>query len=82
VPQRVKDAACELAFQFVKAGTSDIVALDPTIGITQKVVGPLSTTYASPGQRAQGLWRFPSVTRFLRGLLAATPSANSTIVRG
>lgn len=69
VPQRVKDATCELAFQFLKAGTTDVAALDSTITVKRKKVGPLETEYAEPFQRPKGLARYPSVTRYLWGLL-------------
>lgn len=81
IPQRVKDATCELAFQFIKAGTTDVAALDPNIQVIQKVVGPLSTTYAAPYQRAQGLDRYPSVMRYIRPMLASS-GASVDVVRG
>jgi hypothetical protein len=81
IPQRVKDATCELALQFIKAGTTDVAALDPNIGIVQKTTGPLSTTYAEPHQRAQGLARFPRVMALLAPLLDAGRTGGLTVVR-
>lgn len=69
IPQRVKDATCELALQFLIAGTTDIVALDPTLNVRRKVVDVLETEYFEPPQRVKGLDRFPSVTRFIAPLL-------------
>lgn len=69
IPQRVKDATCELAFEFLKAGTTDIATLDDTIGIVREGVGSVTTEYAQPSQRAQGLARFPRVTRLITPLL-------------
>lgn len=79
VPQRVKDATAELAMQFVKAGTTDVAALDDTALISQRVIGPLSTSYVAPYARATGLRRYPSVTRFVAELLA--PSSGGAGVR-
>lgn len=69
VPDRVKDATCELAFQFLKAGTTDVAALDSSIEVKREKIGPLETEYAEPTTRARGLGRYPSVTRYLRGLV-------------
>jgi len=70
VPQRLKDASCELAFEFLKAGTSDIATHDATLDVTRKQVDVLVTDYAAPSQRAQGLSRFPRVLRQVGPLLA------------
>ena len=82
VPQRVKDAAVELAFQFVKAGTTDVAALDPNIGTIEKTVDVLTTRYAEPYARAKGLERYPSVMRYIRPLLATPSAVNVPTVRG
>jgi hypothetical protein len=81
IPQRVKDATCELAFQFIKSGTTDVAALDPTSGVIQKTVDILSTTYADPAVRAQGLARFPRVMNYIRPLLAKTSHGGLVVVR-
>lgn len=81
VPQRVKDATCELALQYLKAGTSDLAALDATIGIIRKTVDVLTTEYASPTLRAQGLARFPRVMAYLAPLLDASATGGLTMVR-
>ena len=70
IPQRIKNAACELAFQFLADGTTDTASLDSTISIKSESVGPISTTYAEPSQRAQGLARYPRVMRQIAPLLA------------
>lgn len=72
VPQRVKDATCELAFQFLKAGTADVAAYDSTLNVKRKKTGPLETEYFSARERPSGLARYPSVTRYLWGLLEAS----------
>lgn len=80
IPQRVKDATCELAFQFLKAGTTDLAAADANAGVIEKTVSVLTTRW-QPFQRPTGLARFPSVLRFIRPLLAASPGTVS-VVRG
>ena len=81
VPQRLKDATCELAFEFIRAGTSDVATQDSLQNIVSETVGPLSTTYAQPYDRAKGLSRYPNVMRYIRPLLAAT-SISTPVVRG
>ncbi len=81
IPQRVKDGTAELALQFLIAGTTDIASIDPTMNVKVKTVDVLTTEYFDPGQRARGLDRFPSVTRFIRPLLVG--SSNSVeVIRG
>lgn len=81
VPQRVKDATCELAFQFVKAGTTDVAALDPNDGVIEKTVDVLKTRWAEPHTRAKGLARYPRVYELIRPLLLA-PGATVRLLRG
>jgi len=80
IPQRVKDATCELAFQFLNAGTTDIASLDPALGVIEKRIDVITTRW-DIHQRPQGLSRFPSVMRFLKPLLVAR-SNQTTLVRG
>ena len=61
IPTRVKNATCELALQYMKAGTTDLAAPSATSGVIRKKVGPLETEYTDPAQRATGLARFPRV---------------------
>src|SRR5690242_14197955 len=74
VPVRVKNAACELALQFLIAGTTDLAAFDQTRNIRRKQVDVLSTEYFDPGQRPQGLQALPSVMRFIAPLLIDSTS--------
>jgi hypothetical protein len=69
IPQRVKDATCELALQFLIAGTTDLAALDATQGVIRKRVDVLETEWAKPYERAKGLDRFPRVMALVRPLL-------------
>jgi hypothetical protein len=82
IPQRVKDATCELAVQFIKAGTTDIATESASDGVIRKTVDVLTTEWAAPGMRARGLNRYRSVMRFIRPLLASSGGMNSTIERG
>lgn len=81
IPQRVKDATMELAFQFLSAGTSDLAALDATDGILSKTTDVLSTTYADPSRRKKGLERFPRVMDLIRPLIDGS-GLMATLVRG
>lgn len=81
VPQRVKDACCEWAFQFMKAGTTDIASLDTNVGVIEKTVDVLTTRW-SDHTRPQGLARFPSIYRFIKPLLLTLSSHQTTLVRG
>ena len=81
VPQRVKDATCELALQFLKAGATDLAMPDATAGVTEKTVDVLTTKYADPAYRAtSGIARFPRVRDLLAPLLAST-AGGLTVVR-
>lgn len=72
IPVRVKQAQIELAFQFIKAGTTDLAMASGSDGILRKKVGPLETEYAGPGQRAtRGLSRFPRVIALIAPLLSS-----------
>lgn len=69
IPQRIKDATMELAFQFLKAGTTDIAAVDGNAGVIEKTVDVITTRWAE-WARPQGFGaRFPSVQRFILPLL-------------
>jgi hypothetical protein len=78
IPQRVKDATCELAFQFLKAGTSDVAALDSTQAVTRRQVDVIVTEYDSHAKK-QGLERYPRVMNYIRPLLSGSPSVLKTV---
>lgn len=71
IPQRLKEATIELAFEFLRAGTTDISRLDTTAGIIRKKVDVLETEW-EPGATSAytGLARFPRVTNLISPLLA------------
>lgn len=66
VPDDWINATIELAFEFLKAGTVDLAAIDRTRGVIQKTIGPLTTRWATraeggPAMPTQGIARFPRV---------------------
>ena len=69
IPQRIKDATCELALEFLKAGTTDIAVSPSTTGITEETVGPLTTRYAEPEKQEAGIWMYPRIVKLLAPLL-------------
>lgn len=72
VPTRVKDAQCEWALEFLKAGTTDIAAADPSANIVRERVDVIEVEYAQPGERfAVGLGRYPRVLGLLLPLFGA-----------
>lgn len=81
IPQRIKDATSELAFQFLKAGTSDIAGEDANQNIISRTVDVLSTEYSDPHSRTKGLARFPRVWQWIKPLLASS-GITVPVVRG
>jgi hypothetical protein len=69
LPQRIKDATCELALEFLRAGTSDIASTDTNSGVIEKQVDVLVTRW-QPGQRPLGLNRYPRVLKLISPLLS------------
>lgn len=81
IPQRIKDATCELALEFLKAGTTDIAALPSTDGVIEKTVDVLTTRWADPFMRKQGLARYPRVLQLIQPYLDSA-SGTARVVRG
>jgi hypothetical protein len=79
IPQRVKDATCELAFQFVNAGTTDVAALDPNVGVIEKTIDVLTTRWQPYQKPAVGLARYPRVMNYIRPLLLAVGATTPTV---
>jgi hypothetical protein len=69
VPDRIKNATIELALEFLRAGTTDIAALDSKINIKRKKVDVLETEFVEPDIRPQGLARFPRVMTYIAPLV-------------
>ena len=73
IPDLVVAAQVELAFQFVKAGTTDLAMPDATDGVRRKKVDVLETEYADPAYRAtRGLSRYPRVWALIEPLLESS----------
>ena len=70
VPARIKNATCELAFQYIKAGTTDVAALDSKANVKSKQVDVLKTEYFASTSTPTGLARYPRVMAYIRPLLA------------
>lgn len=69
IPDRVKTATMELAFQYLKQGTEDLAAADPNAGVIEKTVGPITTRWESSSVRPQGIDRLTRVMREIGPLL-------------
>jgi hypothetical protein len=82
IPQRVKDAAMELAFQFLNLGTTDLASLDSTLNVKRKKVDVLETEYVDPWRRPTGLARFPRIVGSLKPLLCGSGGLVGRVVRG
>jgi hypothetical protein len=79
IPQRIKDATCELALAYLKAGATDLASVDADTNLTSKTVGPLSKSWG-PAGKPTGLSRFPRVQQLIAPLLS--PAASGlTVVR-
>ena len=74
IPSRVKNGQIELALAFISLGTVDLLAVDPNQGVILKTVGPLTTEWASPQSRPQGLAKYPRYGR-LAGASTHRPAA-------
>lgn len=69
VPDRVKDATCELALQYLKQGSTDLAGADGDAGVVEKTVDVLTTKWEKASAKPQGLARFPRVLQLLGPLM-------------
>lgn len=81
IPQRVKDATCELAFQFVNAGSSDIASADPNAGVILKTADVLTTQWENSNSKPTGMQRYPRVLQLIQPLLTGSGSS-VPLIRG
>lgn len=79
IPQRVKNATMELALEYLRAGSTDVAAIDSNQNVIEKTVDVLTTRYSEPYSRAQGINRYPRVIGMLRPLLASYGSSVPTV---
>lgn len=82
IPSRVKNAVCEYAMAFLKAGTTDVAALDPALNIKSKRVDVLDTVYIDAQDRPQGLARYPRVVAMLAPLIDPAQTGGLRLARG
>lgn len=77
IPARIKDATCELALQYLVAGTSDLAVADTAQRVIEKTIDVLTTKYDDGAPRSQttGLQRFTRVMTLLEPLLLDTVGA-------
>ena len=81
VPVRVKEAQCELAMEFTKAGTTDIAVGDADQNVRRKKVDVLETEYWDKSQQADGLWLYPRVMELVWPLLDHDAVSGSDLIR-
>lgn len=79
IPARIQRATYELAFEFLKAGTTDIAAMPDDLLVKQSTVDVLTTVYVEPHQRPAGLRRYPSVWREIGPLLTNSGIGKRTV---
>jgi hypothetical protein len=82
IPQRVKDATMELAFQYIKAGTTDVAALSSSRGIKRDKIETLEVEYFEHTGGEEGLQRYPRIWGWIAPLLAYPSGLTSPLVRG
>lgn len=84
IPGDWVSATIELAFEFLRAGTTDVASLNQTGAVIEETVGPITTRWASPAEGsptpAVGLARFPRVVSLVEQFFALDRSGN-TVVR-
>jgi hypothetical protein len=69
VPLRIREATIELAFEFLRLGTTDLAGLAPNIEVLEKTVDVLTTKFAEVRDRPTGLARFPRIVKLIYRLL-------------
>jgi len=79
IPTRVKNATCELAFQYIKAGTTDLAAIDSKTNVKRKKVDVLETEYFAPTSTPTGMARYPRVLTWLSPLLESSGLTTETV---
>jgi hypothetical protein len=65
IPVAVTYATCEVALEFLNAGTTDLWRVDATLGVKRKKVDVLETEYFESAQRPVGLERITQAVRLL-----------------
>lgn len=70
VPQAVKDATCELALQYLKAGDTDALMPDAREGVKREQVDVIETEYFPAVTPTRGIARYPVALQLIARLLA------------
>lgn len=83
IPDRVKWATEELAFEFIRAGTTDVAALDASTGIKREKVDVIEVEYDTV-RVLGGVERYPRVVNWIAPLLNAPVGGglNVPVIRG
>jgi len=81
IPVRIQNATCELAFQYIAAGTTDVAAIDSKTNIKRKKVDVLETEYFSSTDTPTGLARYPRVLTWITPLMA-NQGLTTEVIRG
>jgi hypothetical protein len=74
IPQRVKDATCELAYRYAVAGRPDTGVVPAEQNVIREKIDVIETEYSSPQTRAVGMGLYPRVAQWLRPLLKSGSS--------
>lgn len=72
IPTDWKSATIELALEYLRAGDTDVAALDTDQAILEETIGPITTRYAAPATvvvNATGLAEFPRVLALVQQFL-------------
>lgn len=81
IPQRVKNAEYQLAFEYLKAYAAggDVGVLDQSMNLDRLKVDTIELDYLDPFARKSGLARYPTVMREIEPLLANVSASNEVI---
>lgn len=81
IPRRLKEATCELAIQYLRAGSTDFTMPAASEGVKRKRVDVLETEYFAPGVKpSRGVAQYPAVWSLVAPLLA-TGGSGLRVVR-
>lgn len=76
IPQRIKDATCELGLQYLNTGAADLSVIDANVGVIEKTADVLTTRWESGTAAPKGIYRFPRILTMLAPLLALSGTGN------
>ena len=79
VPERIVDATCELALEYLKAGTTDLARASATEGIKRRKIDVIETEYQVGTAPTRGVARFPRVMALIAPLLGASMTQRDVV---